>query len=127
MATTLKDLIGEENYQAVWNKPSLFVRAFDREPWPYQEQALNNSLARDAGGKFLKSIVVLSWPRQDTKTTLSVWADLWRLYLDPDPQEIVSVANDKEQARIKLNDARRIIRKSEILHSLIDGRHGLTR
>jgi hypothetical protein len=124
---TLRDILGEDRYSAFWNKPSLFVKAFDREPWPYQEQALNKSLARTEAGKFLKPIIILSYPRQDSKTTLSVWADLWRLYLDPDPQEIVSVANDKEQARIKLNDARRIIRNSEILYSLIDGRHGLTR
>lgn len=127
MAKKLKELIGEERYQAFWNKPSLFVKGFDRDPWSYQAEALNRALARDASGKFLKPVVVLSWPRQDTKTTLSVWADLWRLFLDPDPQEIVSVANDKEQARIKLNDARRIIRGSELLQSLIDGRHGLTR
>lgn len=127
MAKTLRELIGEASYRAFWNKPSLFVRAFDREPWPYQALALDKSLARGMDGKFLKPIVVLSYPRQDTKTTLSGWADLWRLYLDPDPQEIVSVANDKDQARIKLNDARRIIRSSDLLFSLIDGRYGLTR
>lgn len=125
--TTLKDKIGEKLFQSMVDNPSLFVRAFDRQPWGYQEQALNAALARDEQGKFIHPIVVLSWPRQDTKTTLSMWADLWRLYCDPLPQEIISVANDKEQARIKLNDARRVIRSSDILYSLLDGRYGLTR
>lgn len=123
----LQKKIGEEYFKALQDNPALFVRAFDREPWAYQEQALNAALKRDKSGKFIHPVIILSWPRQDTKTTLSMWADLWRLYCDPDPQEIVSVANDKDQARIKLSDARRVIRSSDILHSLVDGRYGLTR
>jgi hypothetical protein len=123
----LKTAIGEELFYPMLENPALFVRAFDRQPWAYQEQTLNAALKRDANGRFIHPIVVLSYPRQDTKTTLSMWADLWRLYCDPDPQEIVSVANDKDQARIKLTDARRVIHGSEVLHSLIDGRFGLTR
>lgn len=123
----LEDAIGTELFKPMQDNPSLFVRAFDRVPWPYQERALNTALKRDQAGKFIHPIVVLSWPRQDTKTTLSMWADLWRLYCDPQPQEIVSLANDTDQARIKLNDARRVIRNSDILYSLIDGRFGLTR
>ena len=123
----LETKIGAELFQPMQTNPALFVEAFDRRPWAYQSQALNKTLERDESGRFIHPITILSWPRQDTKTTLSMWIDLWRMYCDPLPQEIISVANDKDQARIKLNDARRVIRGSEILSSLIDGQYGLTR
>ncbi len=105
--------------------PVLFVKAFDREPWPYQADMLRTALARREDGKFENQTVIVSMPRQNGKSTISAWAALWRLFTDEN-QEIVSVANDQAQASIILNDARRIIRNSSILYDALDD-FGLTR
>lgn len=122
--TILSEAIGADRFEKIASNPGLFVRAFDRTPWDYQDTMLQEALARDSNGKFDCPIVIISLPRQNGKSTLSAWAALWRLYCE-DNQQIVSVANDKPQAAIILNDARRIVRGSDVLFSLIDGRYGL--
>ena len=58
--------------------------------------------------------------RQNGKSTLSGWGALWRLYTARHgPIQIVSVANDYEQASIIHRDAKRIITNSGILYGLI--------
>ena len=122
----LNDAIGDQAFEKMRADPVLFVSAFDRKPWDFQADILRQSLAMDENGKLTHRVVVVSMPRQNGKSTLSGWAALWRLYCDG-PQEIISVANDRSQASIILNDARRIIRNSEVLYSLIDGQWGLTK
>lgn len=86
---------------------------------------MQDAFARDEGGKFKHRVVVMSLPRQNGKSQLSAWAALWRFYTQPG-QEIITVANDIEQGRLILLDARRIIRSSAILYDLLDD-HGLAR
>lgn len=115
--------LSPEQFTALRDDPIAFVRSFDRVPWPYQVDILHEALERDADGQFLNQTVVISLPRQNSKSTMSGWAALWRLYTG-EKQEIITVANDVEQASIILNDARRIIRNSKILFGCLD-RHGL--
>lgn len=126
MTTMLARTLGEETATKMAADPVLFVRAFDRDPWPYQADILRQVVERDAAGRFVSRLAVVSMPRQNGKTTLSAWLALWRLYCDPGGQEIISVANDRAQAGIILNDARRIIRNSGVLYSLLSD-WGLTR
>jgi len=127
----LGEAIGEDTWRTMWVDPVVFVRSFDREPWPYQAATLRAITARSNGDSkpltFDQRISVVSWPRQNGKSTLSAWAALWRLYCDPEPQEIVSVALDRDSARIILNDARRIIQESGVLFDLVDSGWGLTK
>jgi hypothetical protein len=122
----LSKKIDEGTLQAFRDDPIAFVRAFDREPWDYQADILRQVVERDQAGRFTKSIAIVSMPRQNGKSTISTWIALWRLYCDPDEQEIISVALDRAGAQIILGDARRIISRSQVLYSCLD-RHGLTR
>jgi phage terminase large subunit-like protein len=124
---TLSDAIGEARYKRMQQDPCLFVRAFETlTPWQYQEDYLRTALERKPDGKFKNRIVVISLPRQNSKTTISAWIALWRLYCGEGQQQIVSVANDTEQAEILLGDAHRIISASDTLYSLLD-QYGLNR
>lgn len=122
----LEAQLGKEAAASLARDPVLFVKAFDRRPWQFQQTILRQALARHGNGKFKHKVVVVSMPRQNSKSTLSAWAALWRLYCDEN-QEVISVANDRSQAGIILNDARRIIRNSEVLYKALDGRWGLTK
>lgn len=124
--TLLKSVIGDKAFEAMAGDPVIFVRMFDREPWPYQADALRQILHRD-NGRFEKSTAIVSLPRQNGKSTISAWAACHRFFCDPEHQEIISVALDKESARIILNDARRIIKRSDVLFNLIDPQWGLTK
>jgi hypothetical protein len=115
----LSKLLGEDKAAILAENPVAFVKAFDKEPWPYQADILRDALARDEAGKFRHRVAVISLPRQNGKSQLSAWAALWRFYTQPN-QEIITVANDIEQGRVILNDARRIIRNSAILYDLLD-------
>jgi hypothetical protein len=121
----LEQALSKSKAAALAADPVLFVQAFDREPWEYQRAILHQALACGTDGKFKHRIVIISTPRQNGKSTISAWSALWRLYTD-DNQEIVSVANDKDQASIILNDARRIISRSDVLYAQLD-QYGLTR
>lgn len=122
---TLENVLGQERAARLAVDPIMFVRAFDREPWLFQAEILGQALARNKDGKFQHRIAVISMPRQNSKSTISAWAALWRFYTQEN-QTIVTVANDLEQAGVILGDARRIIRNSAILYDLIDV-HGLNR
>ena len=119
--------IGEELFTAMQNDPIVFVRAFDKNPWSFQEDILRQILARKSDGKFRKPITVCSMPRQNGKSMISAWCALWRFFCDPDHQEIISVAIDRSSASIILNEARRIISNSSILYDLVDPNYGLTK
>jgi len=124
----LRPLVGDTAFAAMVRDPAAFVRAFDgREPWQFQVDALRQVLERDASGKFLKPVAVVSWPRQDSKSTLSAWAALWRFFCDDTCETIVSVALDRASAGIIIGDARRCILGSDLLMSCIDADYGLTR
>ncbi len=123
----LEKSIGTDNFAAMAKDPVVFVRAFDREPWAFQAEDMRLVAERDDQGIFKKRIAILSEPRQNGKSTLSGWLALWRFFTDKDHQEITSVCLDRDSARIILDDARRIISKSDILHGLIDGAWGLTK
>ncbi len=123
----LSDAVGEAAFKRMQADPVLFVKSFETlTPWPYQEADLRMALERKADGKFAHRIVVISKPRQNSKTTESAWIALWRLYCGEGQQQIVSVANDTEQAEILLHDAHRIISASDTLFSLLDN-NGLNR
>jgi len=123
----LSDAIGEAVFRRMQADPVLFVKSFETlTPWLYQEVDLRMALERKADGKFKHRIVVISKPRQNAKTTMSAWIALWRLYCGEGLQQVVSVANDYEQAQILLGDAHRIISGSDVLFSLLDD-WGLTR
>lgn len=121
----LSNALGAEQAAKLADDAVLFVRAFDKEPWPYQAAIMRDAFARDEAGRFRHRVVVISLPRQNGKSQLSAWAALWRFYTQPG-QEIITVANDIEQGRVILNDARRIIRNSAILYDLLDD-YGLSR
>lgn len=124
---TLSDFVGMPVFSRMAADPVLFVKAFESlVPWPYQETDLRTALARNPDGRFAHRIVVISKPRQNAKTTESAWIALHRLYCGEGQQQIVSVANDTEQAEILLGDAHRIISASDTLYSLLD-RNGLNR
>jgi len=122
----LSDVLGDDAFQKIVDDPVLFVRMFDRDPWDYQADILRSALARDETGKFKHRINVLSTPRQNGKSTISGWAALWSFFTEEN-QEIISVANDRDQAKIILDDARRIIRNSEILFNMVEPRYGLSK
>jgi hypothetical protein len=124
---TLSDAVGDVTFARMRDDPVLFVKAFETlTPWPYQEADLRTALERKVDGKFKHRIAVISKPRQNSKTTMSAWIALWRLYCGEGQQQIVSVANDKEQAEILLHDAHRIISASDTLFGLLDD-NGLNR
>ena len=125
--TLLEQALGDR-FVPLYADPVAFVSAFDREPWEYQAGALRRVLSQELAGdslRFENRVAVVSWPRQDGKSTLNTWAALWRFYCDPTCSEIVSVALDRDSARIILNDARRIISGSGVLMDLVDDRFGL--
>ena len=126
MTAPLKAVMGESAFIKLAADPVAFVMAFDRKPYDFQAATLRSALEINRHG-FKHRIVVVSWPRQNGKSTLSGWAALHRFYCDHDPQEIVSVALDRDSARIILNDARRIISNSSVLHDLVDPAWGLTK
>jgi len=119
MSILKKTAIGREKTEALIRDPVLFVKAFDREPWDYQADILRQVTERNDAGKFVKRIAVVSLPRQNGKSSLSAWVGLWALYC-LDNQEILSIANDTDQASIIFRDAKRIIVRSGILYGLID-------
>jgi len=75
--TLLRDALGAELFDPMAADPVQFVRAFDREPWDYQQGHLREVTARAVDGKFLKPIAVISMPRQNGKSTESAWIGLW--------------------------------------------------
>ena len=95
-SSILEKAIGREKTQALTRDPVLFVKSFDREPWPYQADILRQVTERDEAGKFTRRMAVVSLPRQNGKSLLSAWLGLWALYCLPD-QYIVTVANDFPQ------------------------------
>jgi len=119
IGSILRTAIGRKKAEALTRDPVLFVRSFDREPWPYQAELLRQVTERDDAGKFTKRVAVVSMPRQNGKSTLSAWLGLWALYCLPD-QSIVTVANDYPQSRIIFRDARKIVSGSGILFELVD-------
>ena len=123
----LEQLVGPELFRQLADDPVAFVRAFDREPWPFQADILRRALAKDEDGRFAHRFVVISMPRQNGKTTLSAWIGLHRLFCDSDPQMILSIANDTDQARIILGDDTRIIRKSNVLTDCLREKWGIVR
>jgi phage terminase large subunit-like protein len=128
MTKILSDSLGKSTFEKMRSDPVLFVRSFDKElaPWEYQVGMMRQAVERKPDGKYKHRRVVISLPRQNAKSTLSAWLALHRLYCGDGKQEIVSVANDTAQAGIILDDARRIIRDSDLLYSLLDD-YGLTR
>lgn len=122
----LSDALGEERARRFYEDPVKFVEAFDRRPYDYQAEDLASTLRRNADGKFEKPIAVISYPRQNGKTTLASWACLYRLYVEAE-MEIISVANDRAQAGIIFRDAQKIIQGSETLKSLVDPEWGFTK
>lgn len=122
----LERALGTERFEKLAKDPVEFVRAFDREPWPYQAKIMREVTERDRNGRFTKRIAIVSTPRQNGKSTLSAWLALWRFFTDPLSPEIISVALDRESAGIILGDARRIISKSRVLYDQLD-RWGLTK
>ena len=127
MSGLLRSALGDERFAVLAVDPVAFVRAFDREPWPYQAEDLRTILRRGPDGKFERRVAVASMPRQDGKSTLSGWAALHQFFTNPEIQMIVSVALDRESAHIILNDARRIVSQNEVLFDLVDPAWGLTK
>ena len=127
--TLLGKVIGADAYAAMLADSTVFVRAFDREPWPYQADILREVLERDASGTFNKPSAVVSLPRQNGKTTLATWAGAWRFFVDPTLGDgvVLSVALDTEGARVAFGDARRLVQNSEVLSALVDDKWGMTR
>jgi len=123
----LRDAIGPNDFEAMQRDPVQFVRAFDKSPWGFQGETLRRVLARKDDGKFVYRIAVVSWPRQDGKSTVSAWAGLCRLFCAEQHQTIITVALDRDSAKIILNDARRIIQNSSVLFDLVDPNWGLTK
>lgn len=126
--TLLRDAIGQRDFEVMAKDPVRFVEAFDgREVWDFQKDILRQATERDAEGKFVKPICVISTPRQNSKSTISGWLASWRLLTDDSIDEIVVVANDRAQATIILRDVRRLIQRSGLLFSCIDENWGLTK
>lgn len=124
---TIAEAIGKEKYERMQSDPVLFIKAFETlQPWNYQMDILRQALLRKLDGKFTYRRVIISYPRQNAKTTISAWIALHRFYCGEGRQEIVSVANDTAQAGIILGDARRVISGSDVLYSQLDD-YGLTR
>jgi len=111
--------LNPEHAEALAGDIVKFVRAFDRrEPWPYQQDILRQATKTDKDGKFDHRLVVISLPRQNSKSTMSAWIGLWALYCLPD-QMVVTVALDFDGAGVIFRDARHIISQSGILFSLV--------
>ena len=127
--TLLGSIVGGDAYDRMLADPVQFVRAFDREPWPYQADILRDVLTRDASGTFEKPSAVCSMPRQNGKTTLATWAGAWRFFVDPTLGDgvVLSVALDTEGARVAFGDAVRLVKNSEVLSALVDDKWGMTR
>lgn len=126
--TLLRDALGMRDFIAMAADPVKFVQAFDREPWVYQAANLRAILERNSKDhKFKHRIAVVSWPRQNGKSTVSAWAGLWRLYCADEKQSIITVALDRASARIILDDARQIIQNSAVLFGQVDPIWGLTK
>ncbi|MGD0574692.1 MAG: terminase large subunit [Anaerolineales bacterium] len=121
----LERAIGAEAFSRMVADPVEFVRAFDRDPWPYQVDMLRQVTERDERGIFKRRVAVVSMPRQNGKSTIAGWVALWRLYCSED-EEIITTALDRAGAEIVLRDARRIIGRSGVLSNLLD-QDGLTK
>lgn len=126
-AKTISNVIGKVGFERMKADPVLFIRAFETlKPWDFQVDIMSQAVERKPDGKYKWRRVVISMPRQNTKSTLSAWLALHRLFCGDGRQEIVSVANDYAQAGIILSDARRVISGSDMLFSQLDN-FGLTR
>lgn len=125
----LERAIGAERFEIVANDPVAFVEAFDdgRKPFPHQAEAMRKVIERKPDGKFEKRIQVISWPRQNGKSQTSAWLGCHQLFTSPDAKLLVSVALDRESARIIFDEAKRLIEGNEILRGLTDPNWGVTR
>ncbi|NIN66976.1 MAG: hypothetical protein GTO63_20235 [Anaerolineae bacterium] len=87
---------------------------------------LREALDRRRDGKFRYPIIIFSTPVQNSKSLMSTWIGLWRFFTEKG-QYMLSVANDVEQAKIILNEAKSIIRASPLLYPETWGEDGLYR
>lgn len=123
----LSSVIGEEFFAVVQDDPVLFVKVFGgHEPYPFQAEAMRQVVARGPDARFSKPVWVISWPRQNGKSTTSAGLGVYSLFAQ-DLRLIVTVALDRESARIIFDAAKQMIENNPTLMSLIDDQWGLTR
>jgi hypothetical protein len=72
MIKTLNDLIGNDGYQRMQADPVIFIKAFETlTPWDYQIDTLRMAVECELNGRYKYRRVVISWPRQNAKSTLA--------------------------------------------------------
>ena len=125
----LEQAIGSERFQVVAGDPASFVEAFDdgRKPFEHQAEAMRTVVERKPDEKFAKRVQLISWPRQNGKSQTSAWLGCHQLFTASDANLLVSVALDRESARIIFDEAKRLIEGNQILRSLVDPDWGITR
>lgn len=125
----LEQALGVERFQVLANDPVAFVEVFDhgRKPFEHQSDAMRKVIERKPDGKFEKRIQVISWPRQNGKSITSAWLGVLLLFTVPGVKLILTVALDRESARIVFDAAKEMIEADEVLRSLVDPNWGITR
>lgn len=104
---------------AILDDVILFCERFRIGLFDHQREALAVVTAR-AGGRFRFRLGGVSWPRGDGKSVLGAVAGLWRLVAGPPRQDIVSVALDVDGAKVVLDHASTIVRRSSELDRAIE-------
>ena len=108
--------------------PVLFWRSFhEHAPWDFQQEDIRRMLARDENNKFEHRIAINSMPRQNSKTTISAVSASCLFFCDPEVKSVVSVALDRESARILLSDAKQLINNNDVLLDMVDPSWGMTK
>lgn len=77
----------------------------------WQEKLLEETLALDANGLFLRRTALWGMARKNGKSALITGLGLWFLINGDEGGEVYSCAAEKEQARITFGDARKIIER----------------
>ncbi len=68
------------------------------EMWMKQQEVAVDCLRMDADGRFIHRLIVLCWPRGESKSFLVCMIQLWKFYCFP-KQMIVLGANSKDQVK----------------------------
>ena len=84
----------------------------------WQEKLLEETLALDENGLFLRRTALWGMARKNGKSALITGLGLWFLFNGDDGGEVYSCAAEKEQARITFGDAKKIIEREPELAAM---------
>ena len=96
-----------------------FARALHVDLYLWQAEAFGQATAREAG-RFRYRLAAISVPRGNGKSYAVALVALWRLFLGPPPQDVLSAALDFEGAKVVQDHAKAILRANPDLERQVE-------